>query len=195
MTTDNYDSLWNYGPTSIKMIFIKEADKAIPIDAPYDELTTEIENEWREFVDNNLEMFRDFPKGLPEAKFRIWIPYSNTMMQPESIRNLHASRISGMTIGEQKQWIYLQFTMKRDKSKREIYDGDIVKTINFYNEKVFVGIVTWGDCGWVIQNPYSRYTPGLSSTDFGDNIEVIGNMYQNKTNLKHTLKAIDIHVD
>src|SRR4026209_1423336 len=72
-----------------------------------------------------------------EIKFKVWMPYTKTMMVPKTISQIHESRISGMTVGQFNQWVYLQFIGERDGNKKEMYVGDIFKWGNLIGEMIF----------------------------------------------------------
>lgn len=67
----------------------------------------------------------------------------------------------------------MQSTGLKDKNGTEIYEGDIVK--NIYDE---IYVVKWFDAGFYLEE---RYNGGFdySELHFGNNKEVIGNIYEN----------------
>lgn len=62
-----------------------------------------------------------------DIKFKVWIPYSKTMMTPKSIQEMHESVLGGVTIGQMKQWVYLQYTGLKDKIGEDIYPCDLLR--------------------------------------------------------------------
>jgi len=87
------------------------------------------------------------------------------------------------------QFILMQFTGLLDKNGKEIYEGDIVKyQINFNpKKKIFItGKIEFKDCSWII---VSRIK-GVGENDeflnlvLDDELEVIGNIYENPELLK-----------
>lgn len=69
--------------------------------------------------------------------------------------------------------ILMQSTGLKDKNGVEIYEGDIVK--NVYDE---IYLVKWLDAGFYLEE---RYNGGFdySELHFGDNKEIISNIYEN----------------
>lgn len=67
----------------------------------------------------------------------------------------------------------MQSTGLKDKNGTEIYEGDIVK--NIYDE---IYVVKWFDAGFHLEE---KYNGGFDYFElhFGDNKEVIGNIYEN----------------
>lgn len=84
-----------------------------------------------------------------------------------------------------KQWEYdkyhwqvelMQYTGLKDKNGKEIYEGDVVNYFGHY-----LGVVEWKDSGfWVYESQASRYS-------ITDNMEVIGNIYENQELLEETI--------
>jgi len=68
------------------------------------------------------------------------------------------------------------FIGAKDKNGREIYEGDIVR----YNDKL-TGVVVWKYTGFVLELLNRKKSPILLwyDVDTKDNIEVIGNIYEN----------------
>lgn len=80
---------------------------------------------------------------------------------------------SGMLADVTDNVVIMISTRLKDKNGTEIYEGDIVK--NIYDE---IYVVKWFDAGFYLEE---RYNGGFdySELHFGNNKEVIGNIYEN----------------
>ncbi len=80
---------------------------------------------------------------------------------------------SGMLADVTDNVVIMMSTRLKDKNGTEIYEGDIVK--NIYDE---IYVVKWFDAGFYLEE---RYNGGFdySELHFGNNKEVIGNIYEN----------------
>jgi len=69
-----------------------------------------------------------------------------------------------------------QYTESNDKNKKEIYEGDIVR----YNDKL-TGVIVWKYTGFVLELLNRKKSTIILWCDVNnrDNIEVIGNIYEN----------------
>jgi len=79
------------------------------------------------------------------------------------------------------QFEIVLYTGKKDKNKEEIYKDYIVK--GEYDRTKVEGTVIWWRTGWYVGyiNGKSR---NLTSLDSLDNIEILGNIYENKDLIK-----------
>jgi uncharacterized phage protein (TIGR01671 family) len=77
----------------------------------------------------------------------------------------------------------LQNIGRRDKYRKEIYDGDIVKVFDEFGENPNLFKVAYQERQWVI-SPLSEKMNGLYVGD--KEVEVIGNIYKNPELLRET---------
>lgn len=115
------------------------------------------------------------PMGLPPAEDK----YEHLIISDEPsdwnmARGLDATQVDSKSVG--------QFTGLKDRDGKEIYEGDIVRTVPMILEdgKSMFGQVILEDGSWVIYqentpNPYSVY---LFSHSHTMQREVIGNIYE-----------------
>lgn len=114
-------------------------------------------------------------------KFRVWDKTNKEMLKWEELDLNKERGEDEITIfeptGQFAHPIFfydaMQSTGLKDKNGTEIYEGDIVK--NIYDE---IYVVKWFDAGFYLEE---KYNGGFdySELHFGDNKEVIGNIYEN----------------
>ncbi len=122
---------------------------------------------------------------MREIKFRAWDKRIKEM--------LHNVFLVGSRIyeGEPLMWIefeggmnklfqgeIMQFTGLKDKNGKEIYEGDIVKSLFRGEDKEVIGEIIWADAGFFIG--YKEFKDDMYAWAFYKVIEVIGNIYENK---------------
>lgn len=118
---------------------------------------------------------------MREQKYKIWT--GSIMMQPKSLLVLHQETVNGLTIGQWEKQIYLEYTGLKDSNGKEIYEGDIIKTL------MHIGIVRYEEQAaqywitWKVGNTH-RYMPfavtyGSESHYHCGNMEIIGNIHEN----------------
>lgn len=130
-----------------------------------------------------------------EIKFRIWCPKHRTFAYMDNILDTIVT-INGQrrNIGYYEEYdlgenlIIQQFTGLSDKNGKEIYEGDVIKT---YREYVLV--VVFENGAFILTNKQKTYSTLLGwQSDYEsnemdwvdlDDIEVIGNIYENQNYL------------
>ena len=124
-----------------------------------------------------------------ELKFRVW-DNKNKKFLPESHFAILGSgkvivTLSGyyehFTNKTQDDYVVQQYTGLQDSKGNDIYEGDIVKaTSDQYDNENFVGKVIFDEgcfLTWINKND-------IREVWSGDDIEVIGNIFENKELLK-----------
>lgn len=118
-------------------------------------------------------------------KFRAWMPKENKWYTGGAIQ-LTAMLGNSFGLSEPNSKIIQiqQFTGLKDKNGKEIYEGDICKT----RPKMELTVVEYiNDMFHLKSTKYKNLTPGnyrLHTFVYNGDIEVIGNIYENKELLK-----------
>ena len=115
---------------------------------------------------------------MKELKFRAMMPEKNAKFH-FTLKDLMQDKFSNREI----LWKWLEegnqpdlFTGAKDKNGREIYEEDIVR----YNNKL-TGVIVWKYTGFTLElfNKKKSTIILWYDVDSKDNIEVIGNIYEN----------------
>lgn len=117
-----------------------------------------------------------------EIKFRIWDKSKNKMRSCMALSwehfgkgNVLNSIASGDVINSDyvikiADAVVMQYTGKKDKNKKEIYSGDILKFID--NGEEYISVVKWCDNGCCFET--NNFLP--SEWNYA---QIIGNIYEN----------------
>ncbi len=125
---------------------------------------------------------------MREIKFRAWVEKANKMADWDLIKK-ECDRLSVL---ENNDFIFMQYTGLKDKKGVEIYEGDIVK---YCNESEYTKKEYWNPIYKLYYKPtkldYKFIGKGKSPDNFAfaleywpSEIEIIGNIHQNSELLK-----------
>lgn len=125
-----------------------------------------------------------------ELKFRAWSDTLKHMYYHEdNITEPHLWNLKPCVVGEKLEsvmdYTIMQYTGLKDKTGKEIYEGDIVKCIALSNDHLQRGAITispieYFASGFTLAVTYVPLFPFCVDHD----IEVIGNIYENPELLK-----------
>jgi len=116
---------------------------------------------------------------MREIKFRAWDEELNEMCEVYGLDKIYVRYISKPNTEEDSMYesaiknvVLMQYTGRKDKNGKEIYEGDIVKHSNGI-KKVF-----YDDESYSFQMGLSEYVYDQEDGIY-DGIQVIGNIYEN----------------
>lgn len=125
----------------------------------------------------NRYKFRAWDKTMREIKFRVWDTDFKKMLLVNDAKFVNGVMIGAKGVSWDSKVVIMQFTGLKDKNSREIFESDILKD--------------YGEVVWVEQSASFRVNPfGNKDISFMesflnmDELEVIGNVYENPELLK-----------
>ncbi|WP_212934922.1 YopX family protein [Bacillus hominis] len=132
---------------------------------------------------------------MREIKFRAWDNVKDEMYYVGEEGNisfgLESNGIVAYDLTEEEEEFkilhhlkYMQYTDLKDKNGNEIYEGDVVDTV--YDGKLFTGVVIYdeSELDFKATNGEENYGSNFQYLPCCDEVEVIGNIYENKELLK-----------
>lgn len=104
---------------------------------------------------------------MREIKFRAWAPEDSCMYS--DIGDFPIERLNS-----DKSWTYMQYTGLKDSTGKEIYEGDIVRSVHSGPAPKVVS--------WTEQASHIGFNLGLgrSGSSGGNHLTILGNIYENK---------------
>lgn len=130
---------------------------------------------------------------MREIKFRAWDKVCNSMLMPDEIHLYMNGTVSVNQVWATGDLELMQYTGLKDKHGKEIYEGDIIKT-NAYpfmsdGKHNYSAVVEYIDdpeyLAWyydifsVSGRVAGRAVGGMLADLYGQEIEIIGNRYEN----------------
>lgn len=121
---------------------------------------------------------------MREIKFRVWNSFIKEMQDFTKIKNAGIFALdkglnsSDFIVLPLRNTILMQYTGLKDKNGVEIYEGDIVKHIDWDNK---IYRIEFLNGSFILRRDFENIiNKDFQEVDYGLEIEVIGNIYENK---------------
>jgi uncharacterized phage protein (TIGR01671 family) len=108
---------------------------------------------------------------MRELKFRVWDNSFNKMLLLHEAKFADGSLIGAKGINWDSDVVVMQYTGIKDVKEKEIYEGDIVSLDNGH-----IDTVGFHEGCFLVENAVMHY----EATYWPSDIEVLGNIYENK---------------
>lgn len=118
-----------------------------------------------------------------ELKFRAWDKVRKKMFYKLAIES-GVNEINAW-FGDRfsaKYWTFMQYTGIKDKNGKEIYEGDVVRQVNYRSDRGVSGrkyVIEWKPFNASFGLRWVNHDFWLSFNQTRHNVEVIGNIYEN----------------
>ena len=120
-------------------------------------------------------------------KFRAWnlekgIMHYDVEDTYDGISNNAIQHSNFSAVLEDNEYIVMQCTGFKDRNGKLIYEGDVV---GFGSENEDIGIIEWDndECRFIVDEKFNNSISDFSNW-YGNELEIIGNIYQNPELLK-----------
>jgi hypothetical protein len=123
---------------------------------------------------------------MREIKFRIWSFLDKEFQYFDVYDGANLGIAGGVSEPQ-------QFTGLKDKGGKEIYEGDYIN-FSYTGDMIFTGFVRWfndrGSFGVTVDNAFETFEELL---DYWKSIEVVGNIFEQKSALDELTKIAQEH--
>ena len=132
---------------------------------------------------------------MEEIKIRVWDKEENRMISGDRFAFEEYAPLNDLFRNNSKKFDFMLYTGYKDINGKEIYEGDIVRRPAFVDKDCYCkvsklfGYIEMNSYAWCVVNKYKNkkyLSPLFIEEEVGEleNIEVIGNIYENKNLLE-----------